>query len=56
MKNCVLWLAMALALLLGAAGVKGQDGKSFITLWDTELSVVYLVYDGKKIIGADVTR
>ena len=54
MKNCVLWLVMALALLLGAAGVKGQDGKSFITLWDTELSVVYLVYDGKKIFGADV--
>ena len=54
MKNGVLRLAVALALLLGAAGVKGQDGKSFITLWNTELSVVYLVYDGKEIRGVDV--
>ena len=54
MKNGVLRLAVVLALLLGAAGVKGQDGKSFITLWDTELRVVYLVYDGKEIHGVDV--
>ncbi len=54
MKNGVLRLAVALALLLGAAGVKGQDGKSFITLWNTELRVVYLVYDGKEIHGVDV--
>ena len=54
MKNGVLRLAAVLALLLGAAGVKGQDGKSFITLWNTELSVVYLVYDGKEIRGVDV--
>ena len=54
MKNGVLRLAVALALLLGAAGVKGQDGKSIISLWNTELRVDYLVYDGKEIHGVDV--